>query len=95
VSPGVDARRQQAALQSELKRTQKAVDDATARQASRDAAVSALVSQHQRQNALPQVLPPPQAILGSRPATPDASPSSAQSQTRQTIRNLSCSPRPI
>lgn len=67
------ARKEQAALQEELKSTQQALTDATARQASRDSELSALLSQLKKQKAvvqkpeqviaaLPEVLPLPQAI---------------------------------
>jgi hypothetical protein len=68
-----DARKEQAALQAELKTTQAALEDATARQASRDSALTTLLSQLKQQKAavqkpdqviaaLPGVLPLPQAI---------------------------------
>jgi hypothetical protein len=68
-----DARGEQAALQAELKSTQAALADATARQASRDSALTTLLSQLKQQKAtvqkpdqviaaLPGVLPLPQAI---------------------------------
>jgi hypothetical protein len=68
-----DARKEQAALQAELKTTQAALADATARQASRDSALTTLLSQLKQQKmtvqrpdqviaALPAVLPLPQAI---------------------------------
>lgn len=73
-----DSNRQQVALQAELKSTQEALADTTARQASRDAAVNSLVTQLKQQKAkvqsaaqvitaLPQVLPLPQPILGLPP----------------------------
>ena len=68
-----DARMQQASLQAELKSTQQALADATARQTSRDAALGTLLAQLKKSKAevqnpeqviaaLPQVLPLPQAI---------------------------------
>ena len=68
-----DARKEQAALQTELQATQKALADATARQASRDSALTTLLAQLKQQKAavqkpeqvvaaLPEVLPLPQAI---------------------------------
>lgn len=78
-----DFRRQQATLQSELKTTQRALADATARQTSRDAAVNAFITQLQRQKdkvqttaqviaALPQVLPLPQPITLDSPKAPSS-----------------------
>jgi len=49
-----DARQQQAALQAELKTTQQALAEATARQASRDATVSDLVSSLKKKQAAVQ-----------------------------------------
>ncbi len=68
-----DARKEQVALQTELQATQKALADATARQASRDSALTTLLAQLKQQKAavqkpeqvvaaLPEVLPLPQAI---------------------------------
>ncbi|HET7107809.1 MAG TPA: hypothetical protein VFI38_13445 [Candidatus Acidoferrum sp.] len=77
-----DARKQQAALQSELKTTQQALAEATARQASRDAAVNDLVAGLKQKEvaiqkpaqvvaALPEVLPLPApiTIVPERPAS--------------------------
>ena len=49
-----DARKEQAALQAELKTTQKALAEATARQASRDAAVNELVAGLKKKEAAVQ-----------------------------------------
>jgi hypothetical protein len=68
-----DARKEQAALQAELKTTQQALAEATARQASRDVAVNDLVAGLKKKEAavqkpvqalaaLPDVLPLPEAI---------------------------------
>ncbi len=68
-----DAQKQQAALQVELKNTQAALADATARQSSRDAALGTLLAELKKSKAavqkpeqviaaLPSVLPLPRAI---------------------------------
>jgi hypothetical protein len=68
-----DARREQAALQTELKTTQQALAEATARQATRDAAVNDMVAGLKKKEAavqkpaqvvaaLPEVLPLPAPI---------------------------------
>src|SRR6266436_7046562 len=49
-----DARKEQVALQAELKTTQQALADATARQASRDAAVNDLVAGLKKKEAVVQ-----------------------------------------
>jgi len=77
-----DARKEQAALQAELKTTQQALAEATARQASRDAAVNDLVAGLKKKEAavqkpaqvvaaLPDVLtlPAPITIDAERPAS--------------------------
>jgi len=75
-----DARQQQAALQAELKTTQQALADASARQTSRDAALNALLAQLKKSKdavqspdqaiaALPEVLPLPEAITLSADGT--------------------------
>jgi hypothetical protein len=78
-----DARKEQAALQAELRTTQQALAEATARQASRDAAVNDLVAGLKKKEtavrkpgdvvaALPDVitLPAPITIDAERPASP-------------------------
>jgi type II secretory pathway pseudopilin PulG len=85
-----DARKEQAALQRELKTTQQALAEATARQASRDEAVNDLVAGLKKKEAavqkpaqvvaaLPDVitLPAPITIEAERPASP---PSSGQAE---------------
>jgi len=85
-----DARKEQAALQAELKTTQQALAEATARQASRDAAVNDLVAGLKKKEAAVQkpaqvvaalqdvlTLPAPITIETERPASP---PSSGQAE---------------
>lgn len=86
-----DARKEQSALQAELKTTQQALAEATARQASRDAAVNDLVAGLKKKEAavqkpaqviaaLPDVLtfPEPITIDAARTASP---PSSGQAES--------------
>jgi type II secretory pathway pseudopilin PulG len=86
-----DARKEQAALQAELKTTQQALAEATARQASRDAAVNDLVAGLKKKEAAVQkpaqvvaalpdalTLPEPITIEPGRPASP---PSSGQAES--------------
>src|SRR5260221_980511 len=81
-----DARTEQAALQTELKSTQQALAEATARQASRDAAVNDLVAGLKKKEAAVQkpaqvvaalpdalTLPEPITIEPERPASPSSS----------------------
>jgi hypothetical protein len=85
-----DARKEQLALQAELKTTQQALAEATARQASRDAAVNDLVEGLKKKEAtvqrpeqvvaaLPDMIPLPAPITidAERPASP---PSSGQAE---------------
>ncbi len=81
-----DARKEQAALQAELKTTQQALSDATARQATRDAALNTIITQLKQKKAevlkpdqviaaLPEVLPLPEAItLDGGGGAPDRGP---------------------
>ena len=85
-----DARKEQAALQAELKTTQQALAEATARQASRDAAVNDLVAGLKKKEAavqkpaqviaaLPDVLPlPVQITMGPARPTQQEEPDGAK-----------------
>jgi hypothetical protein len=79
-----DARKEQLALQAELKTTQQALAEATARQASRDATVNDLVAGLKKKEAavqrpeqvvaaLPDMIPLPAPITidAERPASPE------------------------
>ncbi len=85
-----EAQKQQMALQAELKTTQQALADASAREASRDAAVKSLTAQIRQQKAevqtpaqliqaLPDVLPLP-TPLAIAPERMDSPPSSGQAE---------------
>ena len=81
-----DARREQAALQAELKTTQQALAEATARQATRDAAVNDLVAGLKKKEAAVQkpaqvVAALPEVITLPSPITIAPSPGTAQHQS--------------
>ena len=81
-----DARKEQAALQAELKTTQQALAEATARQATRDAAVNDLVAGLKKKEAAVQkpaqvVAALPEVITLPSPITIEPSPGTAQHQS--------------
>jgi hypothetical protein len=81
-----DARKEQAALQAELKTTQQALAEATARQASRDAAVNNLVAGLKKKEAAVQkpaqvVAALPEALTLPEPITIEPAPASPQKQS--------------
>ena len=84
-----DARQQQSALQAELKTTQQALADATARQTSRDAALNQVLAQLKKSKAevqkpeqviaaLPGVLPLPEPVTLAEPPAVANAPGSPQ-----------------
>ena len=84
-----DARQQQSALQAELKTTQQALADATARQTSRDAALNQVLAELKKSKAevqkpeqviaaLPGVLPLPERVTLAEPSAVANAPGSPQ-----------------
>jgi hypothetical protein len=81
-----DARKEQAALQAELKTTQQALAEATARQVTRDAAVNGLVAGLKKREAAVQkpaqvVAALPDVLTLPAPITMDSAPGSDRRQT--------------